>query len=235
MVQHISEMVNAATRQTKSSPDHIWEQAGNTADGMDKHAFVELMNGLWAGMGRTAMPDKTTLRVWYLCLHDLTEPQFGRAIQRYLCERADEFVNVKLIRELSGAQADGDTASIAGWDEVLREIKRAGAYQTPVFADNRTAATIRHLGGWIMVCDKSPEELHQWTRQHFLKTFAAMPVTAETRLSNLIERENARTGMIEAASEVRQRIETNQEQRKLLRIGEDRRVDGDGSVDIYQI
>ena len=86
-----------------------------------------------------------------------------------------------------------------------------------------------------MVCDKSPEELHQWTRQHFLKTFAAMPATAETRLSNLIERENARTGMVEAASEVRQRIETNQEQRKLLRIGEDRRVDGDGSVDIYQI
>lgn len=218
MVQHIAELVNVDTRQTKSSPDRIWEQAGNTASGMNKHAFVELMNGLWAGMGRTAMPDKTTLRVWYLCLHDLTEQQFGRAIQRYLCERADEFVSVKLIRELSGAQADSDTASISSWDEVLREIKRVGAYQTPVFTDNRTAATIRHLGGWVMICDTKPEELHKWTRQQFLKTFAAMPATAETRLTNLIERENARTGMVDAADEVQARIEANQEHRKALRL-----------------
>ena len=221
MVQHIAELVGGDSQPKRSSAQRVWEEAANGVEGMDRHAFVELMNGLWSGMGRTTMPDQTTLRVWYLCISDLTVQQLGRAVQRYLTEHSKEFVNVQLIRELSGAQADGDTASIAGWDEVLREIKRVGAYQTPVFADNRTAATIRHLGGWVAVCDKKPEELHQWTRQYFLKTFAAMPATAETRLSNLIERENARTGMIETAAEVQQRIETNQERRKVLRLVSD--------------
>lgn len=218
MVQHIGELVSVATLQTKSSPDRIWEQAGNTASGMNKHAFVELMNGLWAGMGRTVMPDKTTLRVWYLCLHDLTEAQFGRAIQRYLCDRADEFVNVKLIRELSGAQSSSETARVTAWDEVLREIKRVGAYQTPVFSDSRTAATVRSLGGWVRICDTDPDELHKWTRQHFLKTFSAMPAMAESRLTNLIEQENARTGMVETAKEIQQRITEDQSERSTLRI-----------------
>jgi len=229
MVQHIADLVSVVTQPTKSSPDRIWEQAGNTACGMNKHAFVELMNGLWAGMGRVAMPDKTTLRVWYLCLHDLTEPQFGRAIQRYLCDRADEFVNVKLIRELSGAQSSSESAQVAAWDEVLREIKRVGAYQTPVFSDQRTAATIRNMGGWVMLCDTSPEELHKWSSQRFAKTFAAMPVTADARLTNLIETENARSGMTDAAADVQRRITEDQSRRSQLRLGED------ASVDVYQI
>ena len=211
MVQQIGELVSVATQQTKSSPDRIWEQAGNGAVGMNKHAFCELMNGLWAGMGRTAMPDKTTLRVWYLCLHDLTEADFGRSIQRYLCERADEFVNVKLIRELSGVQLDSDTSAVKAWDDVLSEIKRVGAYQTPRFQDIRTTATIKHLGGWIRVCDTKPDELHKWTRQHFLKTFAAVNATEQARLTNLIEKENARTGQVEAATEIQRRIETRQQ------------------------
>jgi len=220
MVQQIGELVNEVTLPTKSSPDRIWEQAGNSACGMNKHAFVELMNGLWAGMGRTARPDKTTLRVWYLCLHDLTESQFGRAIQRYLCDRADEFVNVKLIRELSGVQSSGESAQVAAWDEVLREIKRVGAYQTPVFSDNRTAATIRNMGGWVMLCDTAPEELHKWSSQRFAKTFAAMPVTADARLTNLIEVENARAGMTEAANEVQLRIAEDHSRLSMLRIGD---------------
>jgi len=206
MTQQIGELLS----ERRSSPDRIWEQAGNGAEGMDKHAFVELMNGLWAGMGRTAMPDKTTLRVWYLCLHDLGEAEFGRAIQRYLCERGDEFVNVKLIRELSGAQDHGDTAAVSAWDDVLSEIRRVGAYQTPKFSDPRTAATIKHLGGWVMVCDTKPEELHKWTRQHFLKTFVAIHSTEPARLTNLVEQENARTGQIQAAEEIQSRLSYNQ-------------------------
>ena len=197
------------SRRTKSSVESVWEQAGNTADGMDKHAFCELLNGLWSGMGRTAMPDKTTLRVWYLCLHDLSEAQLGRGIQRYLMERADEFVNVKLIRELSGHQVASDTRGIAAWDEVLTEIKRVGAYQTPLFTDSRTAATIKHLGGWVLICDTPGEELHKWTRQNFLKAFAAMPTTTQARLTNLIEAENAQTGQTEAAADVQRLIGEN--------------------------
>jgi len=220
MVQHIAELVNVGQQSKKSSAD-VWQNIAAAVEGMDKQIFMQLIGDLWEGMGRKDPPGNTLLKMWYITLRKMTADQLGRAIVRYLEERSDEYCTPKILLELGGAADAGDTASIAGWDEVLREIKRAGAYQTPVFADNRTAATIRHLGGWIMVCDKSPEELHQWTRQHFLKTFAAMPATAETRLSNLIERENARTGMIEAAAEVQQRIETNQEQRKVLRLVSD--------------
>ena len=203
----------------KSSAERIWEQAANNATGMDKAAFVELMNGLWAGMGRTVMPDKIALRVWYLCLQDLTVQQFGRAVQRYLTERSAEFVNVQIIRELSGVQSSGDTASVVAWGEVLREIKRVGAYQTPVFSDNRTASTIRNMGGWVMLCDTLPEELHKWSSLRFSKTFQAMPAAADSRLTNLIELENARSGMTDAAEDVRRRITEDQSQRSVLRIG----------------
>ena len=158
------------------------------------------------------MPDKTTLRVWYLCLIDLTVQQFAVAVQRYLTSHSKEFVTVQLIRELSGAQEACESAGIDGWEQVLREIKRVGAYRTPEFSDKRTAATIRHLGGWVAICDKQPDELHKWTRQTFLKTFNAMPARAESRLTNLIEQENARTGMTEAAAEVMARIEYRQQE-----------------------
>ena len=205
--QKLATMAVVDSQPKKSSAERIWEDAANGRSGMDKAAFVELMNGLWAGMGRSVMPDKTTLRVWYLCLHDLSVSQFGRAVQRYLTERSAEFVNVQIIRELSGVQSACDTASIVAWNEVLSEIKRVGGYQTPMFSDTRTAATINHLGGWVRVCDTEPEELHKWTRQHFLKAFAAMPARADARLTNLIEQDNARTGRIEQAAEIQRRIQ----------------------------
>jgi hypothetical protein len=201
------------SQRTKSSAERIWEDAANGRNGMDKAAFVELMNGLWSGMGRTVMPDKTTLRVWYLCLHDLSVAQFGRAVQRYLTERSAEFVNVQMIRELSGAQQAAEEAPLVAWNEVTTEIRRTGGYQTPRFSDQRTTATIQHLGGWIRLCEQSPEELHKWTRQNFLKAFAAMPATAQARLTNLIELENARTGQVAAAKEVVQRIEQSRRAR----------------------
>ena len=194
------------SRRQMSSPERIWEQAGNTADGMDRDAFCELLNGLWKGMGRTEMPDADTIRVWYSCLDDLTVAQFGRGIQKYIKHHSDKFVNVKMIRDLSGAQQATDIAGITAWGEVLSEINRVGAYQSPTFTDPRTAATIKSLGGWVRVCDTGPDELHKWTRFNFLKTFAAMPARADARLTNLVEMENARTGQVEAAAEVQRRI-----------------------------
>jgi hypothetical protein len=198
----------------------LWEEAANTASGMDRAAFVELMNGLWAGMGRTAKPDQTTLRVWYLCLHDLTVPQFGRGIQRYLTERSSEFVTVQMIRELSGIQQAADEASVSAWSAVVDAIKFFGGYQTPRW-DRPDAAritqAISHLGGWIRLCDTESEELHKWTRQAFVKAYNAIPATSEqARLTNLVAIENARTGQTEAAEQVQRRIE----QAAQLRLGD---------------
>lgn len=200
----------ADSQQKTSSAESVWEQAANTANGMDRKAFVELLNGLWSGMGRAVMPDATTIRVWYLCLHDLSVQQFGRAVQRYLTERSSEFLNVQLIRELSGGQEAKSAAPMKAWDSVVASIKHYGAYQTPRFRDDLIPVVIRHLGGWIKICDTDSEELHKWTRQHFEKTYTSLSGTKPeaAKLTNLIETENARTGMTAAAIEVQKLIES---------------------------
>lgn len=159
--------------------------------GMDRGAFVELMNGLWSGMGRTTMPDATTLRVWYLCLSDLTVQQFGRAVQRYLTERSKEFVNVQLIRELSGAQETNDAKAVEAWGLALESIRIVGAYARPAFDDPVISQTIANLGGWVAFCDSDPDELRQFTRARFLKTYESLAasgrVTQPARLVSLID------------------------------------------------
>lgn len=177
---------------------------------MDKQVFMQLIGDLWEGMGRKDPPGNTLLKMWYITLRNMTPDQLGRAIVRYLEEKSDEYITPKLLLQLGGATTDSDAAPVAAWDEVLREIKRVGGYQTPRFSDARTSATIRHLGGWVRVCDTEPEELHKWTRQAFVKTFSAMPATAQAKLSNLIEAENARTGQTAAAGEIQRRIQNDQ-------------------------
>lgn len=171
-----------------SSAQKVWETAANGVSGMDRRSFVELMNGLWAGMGRTTMPDQITLRVWYLCLHDLTVQQFGRAIQRYLTERSSEFVNVQLIRELSGIAVSAEAAAILAWDSVIEAIRVFGSYRVPQFADHVTSHVINHLGGWVEICGTEPGELRKWTRQHFVKSYKSLAaiVTEPHKLKCLI-------------------------------------------------
>ena len=175
----------------KSSVDAVWEQAANTANGMDKTLFVELMNGLWSGMGRNTMPDKTTLRVWYLCLHQLTVEQFGTAIRRYLTERSAEFVNVQLILELSGAKQSAEEAALLAWDVAIRAIRLVGSYAVPEFDDPAISRTIESLGGWEEFCGQNPEQLRKFVRSRFLKaheTFSRIPRLAPVRLKCLIDR-----------------------------------------------
>jgi hypothetical protein len=178
------------SQRKKSSVDTVWEQAANTANGMDKTLFCELMNGLWSGMGRTVMPDKTTLRVWYLCLHQLTVEQFGTAIRRYLTERSSEFVNVQLILELSGAVETRANAALEAWQEAIDAVRIVGSYRSPAFSNPTTSHVIQSLGGWDWFCDQKPEQLREWVRGRFLKTFEALSVSAKTdepvRLPNLL-------------------------------------------------
>jgi len=177
---------------------------------MDFAVYLDLMTNLWEAMGRKDPPGNTLLKMWYITLRSLTADDLGRAIMAYLEHHSDEYITPKLLLELAGKVTDKDAAAVSAWDEVLKEIKRVGAYQTPTFSDPRTAATIKHLGGWVMVCDTKPEELHKWTRQHFLKTFVAIHSTEPARLTNLVEQENARTGQIQAAEEIQSRLSYNQ-------------------------
>ena len=206
MVQHIGQLVNRNQQSKASSASDVWSDIAQSVEGMDFATYLDLMTNLWEAMGRKDPPGNTLLKMWYITLRSMTPDDLGRAILAYLEHHSDEYITPKLLLKLAGKVTDGDAMGIAAWDEVLREIKRVGAYQTPIFSDSRTAATIRNMGGWVMLCDTSPDELHKWSSQRFAKTFAAMPSTADARLTNLIEAENARSGMVDAAEVVRLRI-----------------------------
>ena len=183
---------------------------------MDFDIYVGLMNDLWEGAGRTGTPGATLLKMWYQSLGRLQPAELARAIAIYVNERSKEYLSCALLMEIAGKAQQGDTAAIAAWDEVTRAIKQVGSYATPDFG-GRINAVINNLGGWPRLCGTAEDELHKWTRMNFLKTFAAMPATADARLTNLIELENARTGQTDAAAEVQRCIEAGQ--RKLISDG----------------
>ena len=198
----------------KPTVNGVWERATRGISGMDRNTFSELMNGLWSGCGRTALPDKTTLRVWYFCLHDLTESQFATAVMRYLTEHSKEYLTVQLIRELSGVQQAKEESSLAAWDEAIAAVRIVGSYQSPAFSHPVTSHVIESLGGWCWFCGQSPEDLRNWVRARFLKTFESLSLSVRTqvpvRLKNLITMSGGTSGddvPVRIGEIVRRRIE----------------------------
>ena len=79
------------------------------------------------------------------------------------------------LRELAGAKnapSIEDRALIA-WGCVLQAIRDTSGYATVDFDDPVINATIRDLGGWIQLSDKSSEELHKWTIKDFTRAYCA--------------------------------------------------------------
>lgn len=192
MVEAIGSLVRSR-RQTgnriSKTVDNVWKRLADGVDGIDKATFTDLMNGLWEGCGRTTKPNETTLRVWYFCLHDLTERQIAHAIMRYLTERSSEYLSVQLLRELSGIQSSREAAACDAWVTAVDAVRIVGSYAIPVFLDPVISHVIANLGGWEWLCGQSPEQLRKFERTRFLKTyeaFAAHGVKEESPLKCLI-------------------------------------------------
>lgn len=191
--------------------DSVWKGIADAAaeHGMDKQTFSDLLNGLWVACGRK-YPDETVSRVWYFCLHDLTERQFAAGIQRYLTERSKEFLTVQLIRELSGIQQASEEAAILAWDAAVKAIHTVGSYAVPDFADPAISRTIETLGGWDWFCDQRPDQLRNFVRARFLKSydaFAKIPRIEPVRLKCLIDRNGDRSTVLRIVCDDRKRIE----------------------------
>lgn len=215
-------------RQAISKPNSssVWEKAADAVSetaGMSKDEFGELIRGFWKGLGRTSDPDQQTRQVWYVALRDLTATQFGNAILRFLTQQSSEYPSIQAIRELSGVQEASEVSAVAAWDEAVDAIRIFGGYARPQFRDPKVAMVIQHLGGWVKFCDTPSEEFHQWTRQHFMKTYKALRNTTPepVRLLSLVDTSNAQNGMTDAADRIRVAIEHRQEQQRLGHRGDE--------------
>jgi hypothetical protein len=191
MVEAIGTLLRSrAQTGSQKTVESVWKRVADSVYGIDKDVFTELLNGLWEGCGRTAKPNETTLRVWYFCLHDLTEQQLAHAIMKYLTERSSDFLSIQLIRELSGIQEAAVTAGLTAWSVAVKTVATVGSYAAPEFDDPVLSRTIESLGGWIWFCDQNPAVLRDFVRARFMKTydsFTRSSVAQPARLIGLIE------------------------------------------------
>lgn len=202
-------MVHRSQISKQKSVSDVWENIAGAVDGMDRATFAEMLNGLWVGCGRREYPDKTVLRVWYFCLHDLTESQFAHGIMRYLTERSSEFLTVQIIRELSGVQQQAEVAAIEAWDAAINAVRIAGSYQSPSFSDPVISRVIESVGGWVWFCGQSPEDLRKFVRARFLKTydaFAKSGTREPVKLLSLIDMTGGRSEVVKIGHAKHQRL-----------------------------
>lgn len=85
------------------------------------------------------------------------------------------------LRELAGELSATDRPRLA-WGEFEAAVVRVGGYKSPTFADPLINAVVRHLGGWIRVCELPAEEFDKWLRKDFeaaYATFMRAPPSAE--------------------------------------------------------
>lgn len=202
-------MANRSQISSRKSVSDVWENIAGAVHGMDRSVFAEMLNGLWVACGRREYPDKTVLRVWYFCLHDLTEAQFAHGIMRYLTERSSEFLTVQIIRELSGVQQQSEVAAIDAWDAAIHAVRLVGSYQIPEFSDPVISRVIESVGGWVWFCGQSPEELRKFVRARFLKTydaFAKSGTKEPVRLLSLIDMTGGRSQVVKIGCNKQHRL-----------------------------
>lgn len=101
------------------------------------------------------------------------------------------------LRQLCGASigklSAKDRPTLA-WCDVRRAISRVGGYDSPDFEDPVINATIREMGGWVLLCNSTVEEL-VWREKDFLRMYSALATChlddeRTERLAGICEREN---------------------------------------------
>lgn len=94
---------------------------------------------------------------------------------------------------ISGNIATKDRPTLA-WCDVRRAISRVGGYDSPQFNDPIINATIREMGGWVLLCESTVDEL-VWREKDFLRLYSALATCQlledrVARLAGITEKEN---------------------------------------------
>jgi hypothetical protein len=188
------------TEQPKSKVQTVWQEAARGAasqpGAMDPGTFTALLRGVYKTRYGKDMDD-VSVSVWYFTLRRLTMQQFLHAVDRYNWERSKENLTPQLIIELSGAVETRENEALKAWDEAIDAVRIVGSYRSPAFTHHVTSHVIQNLGGWDWFCGQKPEELRNWIRQRFLKTFEALSMSTAiqepARLQNLLTKSGGET------------------------------------------
>lgn len=151
------------------------------------------------------------IRYWHEMLNDLP---FEVARQAIIVTLRDYqyagFPPVGLVRKNAGATqgqalSSSDRARIA-FAAVKSAVAKYGGYATVIFDDPIVTAAIRHLGGWVRICDtESGEKFDTWLWQDFERVYNALlktgirAIEAEP-LPGICETENGERGRLAVES-----------------------------------
>ncbi|MCX7418727.1 MAG: DUF6475 domain-containing protein [Planctomycetia bacterium] len=109
--------------------------------------------------------------------------------------------SVHELRKLAGAadsRIDAKDRPLLAWQATRGAFSKVGAYDSPEFDDAVINATIRELGGWLLLCDTPSDEMH-WLEKRFCAIYSALcsvklPTDQTKRLAGITEVGNGREG-----------------------------------------
>lgn len=168
---------------------------------MTRTEFANGMALLSASVGREM--ERPMAEAWFQLLSDLTEAELRLGIMGALkAHPVAGFPPVGQILKFarpSATPVDLETRSNAAWEGLLTAIRQVGGYSTVSFDDAAVTATVRSLGGWVALTEKTTEELTRFVRPQFIQTYkslVAVGVRAEAAspLPGLLDIENNKAG-----------------------------------------
>lgn len=137
---------------------------------MDRELFVTLMKALCATK-RVEATEAFLMGYWIGCA-GLSDDDFRKAIERALRETDGFMPSPNELRKMGGEE-QVETRAIHAWATVLRAIGSVGSY-TSVDFGTLTNAVIRSMGGWVELCNRDSEELREFGRKDFEKTYRSL-------------------------------------------------------------
>lgn len=133
---------------------------------MNRERFTRCMAALFETFGR--QPSEPALNGYAYALSDLPIEEVEAAVAACLREMRHMPRPVEIRERCTNGAIDNAEAA---WMELLRAIRRVGAYSSPVFDDPVLASTVQSLGGWVSLCNRESEELHSHVRRNFLASY----------------------------------------------------------------
>lgn len=117
------------------------------------------------------------LEGYWLGLEDMPLEQVRTAVKRAL--RECKFMPTAFeLRSLSG-EMPAAVRAVSAWQDLLKAIRKHGAWYSVDFQDRLINATVRALGGWREVCAKEADDLHVWTKKEFERVYGLLAQRGE--------------------------------------------------------
>lgn len=138
-----------------------------------KRKIVEVVGSLCEAFSRK--PSEATFAVYEMVLSEVTDEQLDLA-GRVALENPGAFMPTPgQLRQfaLTGGKTYEARAEIA-WHEFDAAVAHHGGDRSVSFADGIINATVRLLGGWVLLCEKTGDDYFVWLPKQFKETYVRL-------------------------------------------------------------